>query len=130
MEKAMQFRRPIDRLTASGSCRISTGVGSRQCWLPTVWLLLPQTTELLLGQYVVGDRLGGCYVATPTVDPGAKCDAVGRGDLDGEDNPVAIDTHRRTIVVEFADLDSDAAFDPSCGCRCRILETQLRRMKL
>ena len=130
MEKAMQFRQPPDRQTASGSYRVCAVVGSRQCWLPTVWLLLPQTTELLLSQYVVGDRLGGCYVATPTVDPGAKCDAVGRGDLDGENNAVAIDTHRRTIVVEFADLDSDAAFDPSRGCRCRILETQLRRMKL
>lgn len=95
-----------------------------------MWLLLPQTTELWLSQYVVGDRLGGCYVATPTVDSGAKRDAVGRGDLDGENNPVAVDAHRRTIVVEFADFDSDAAFDPPRSCCCRILETQLRRMKL
>ena len=86
--------------------------------------------ELSPSQYVVGDRFGGCHVATPTVDSGTKRDAVGRGDLDGENNPIAINTHCRAIRVEFVDLNGDTAFDPLCGCFCRILKPQLGRMTL
>ena len=40
------------------------------------------------------------------------------------------DTDGGVIRVEFVDLNGDTAFDPLCGCFCRILKPQLGRMTL
>ena len=88
------------------------------------------TAVLRARQHVIGDRFGGRNVATPAVNPGPESDTVGRLDGDGHNASLAVDGDRRTVGIEFADFDSDAAFDAACGCSCRILEPQQRRMGL